>query len=309
MLPQNDFDNFTISGDEFLDDVPKIELYDLDEKYEGKIKASIMMSTFNRGSQLARTLETLCRQNFKAFEVLINDDGSTQDIKSVIARFSPYLNIKYFFSPRKAWKSCPSSAFKMMFPHTEGEIVIISHPEIMIDYNGIGFIYDEVIGNKTTIDSYRYTISEYRNGVPIQSPIVNEKYRWAMLKAGFIDKERSGLLDSIDWHSCLKRIQKIGEFWMWTGLGGRKNEVMVNEIIFPWWFIGGTKRDCPIWTEMPEFVGHGIIDVWLCDWRMKNRITDVLSLDIMCYHQPHAIMAIAPEGESTDPSRFAREVL
>ena len=48
------------------------------------IKLSMIISFTNwRREQLARSLETIARQNFKEFEVLICDIGSTQDMKSV----------------------------------------------------------------------------------------------------------------------------------------------------------------------------------------------------------------------------------
>ena len=82
----------------------------------------------------------------------------------------------------------------------------------------------------------------------------------------------------------------------------------LQKAIFPWWFVGAAYRSCPIWKDMPEFVGHGIIDMWMCHYRTINRFVDIISTKIMCYHQPHATMAIAPDGEDKDASRFARKI-
>ena len=59
---------------------------------------SVVIPVFNRSWQLERALESLKQQTFVNFEVLICDDGSTQDIESVSKRFENFLNIRYFKS-------------------------------------------------------------------------------------------------------------------------------------------------------------------------------------------------------------------
>ena len=308
-MPMSSFSSFSLnnSKDKYYSETPSLKLDDLPPKHDGEIKVSVMMSTYNRRAQLQRTLETLARQEFRAFEVLLNDDGSTQDMAEVVGTFSNFLNLRYFQTPRTSWRSCPSKAFKMMLPHAAGEVVAISHPEIMIDYGGVGFLYN-AIKNKDVENSHRYVVGRYEKGVPVLNADENTRDKWAILRPGFIDEEHYPDFNGVDWHSSAKNIQAMPGFWEFGGLGGKTNSDVKQEAAFPWWFVGAGHRDCSVWKELPEFLGHGIVDMWLCDFRRLNEFTDIISTETMCYHQPHVTTAFAPEGENLDASRFARKV-
>jgi glycosyltransferase involved in cell wall biosynthesis len=49
---------------------------------------SIIVPTYNRGHLIARTLESLLAQTDPSFEVIVVDDGSTDDTESVVRRFT-----------------------------------------------------------------------------------------------------------------------------------------------------------------------------------------------------------------------------
>jgi len=56
---------------------------------------SIIIPTFNRKDQLRVCLKSLQGQTFKNFEVIVCDDGSTDDTKDVINDFNGILNLIY----------------------------------------------------------------------------------------------------------------------------------------------------------------------------------------------------------------------
>ena len=62
------------------------------------IKYSIIIPTYNRASLLDRCLKTLVNQTYKCFEVLICDDGSTDNTIQVVSNYKEVLDIKYFSS-------------------------------------------------------------------------------------------------------------------------------------------------------------------------------------------------------------------
>ena len=62
------------------------------------MKFSIVIPTYNRAIFIAELLQTLSNQSIKDFEVLICDDGSTDNTREVVASFADQLIIKYFFN-------------------------------------------------------------------------------------------------------------------------------------------------------------------------------------------------------------------
>lgn len=58
---------------------------------------SIVIPTYNRAADIPRCLDSLMAQDFQDFEVLICDDGSTDDTSIVVAGYEKYLDITYIY--------------------------------------------------------------------------------------------------------------------------------------------------------------------------------------------------------------------
>ena len=58
---------------------------------------SIIIPTFNRAERLKTTLVSLVNQTYNKFEVIICDDGSTDDTKEIVESFKSKLTIKYIW--------------------------------------------------------------------------------------------------------------------------------------------------------------------------------------------------------------------
>jgi glycosyltransferase involved in cell wall biosynthesis len=56
---------------------------------------SVVIPVFNRSWELRRALESLARQTAKNFEVIVCDDGSTEDIRAVVTTFEHQLDVQY----------------------------------------------------------------------------------------------------------------------------------------------------------------------------------------------------------------------
>jgi len=150
MYPMNVFQTFDLGIDPYAGVRAKLRLDDLPPRQEVHPKLSIMMSCFHRYSQLQRTLETLCRQEFKDFEVLVYDNGDDQNLAEVVVQFLPYLNVTYYRDTElKERRFDPSGAFNFLFPHTKGEVVAIMQPECMLDRLATWWLYH---GHDAVID-------------------------------------------------------------------------------------------------------------------------------------------------------------
>ena len=58
---------------------------------------SVVIPTYNRAKDIPRCLDSLIAQDFQDFEVLICDDGSTDDTSSVVSEYSHLLDITYSY--------------------------------------------------------------------------------------------------------------------------------------------------------------------------------------------------------------------
>ncbi len=58
-------------------------------------KFSVVIPTYNRAKDIPRCLDSLVAQDFEDFEVLICDDGSTDDTFNVVSEYSHLLDITY----------------------------------------------------------------------------------------------------------------------------------------------------------------------------------------------------------------------
>ena len=59
-------------------------------------KVSIIIPTYNRSNDLIRCLNSLREQTYKNFEVLVCDDGSTDDTFEILSKFIDVFELKYF---------------------------------------------------------------------------------------------------------------------------------------------------------------------------------------------------------------------
>jgi len=268
--------------------LPALELADLKPAYKGKPMVSYLMSTWNRQAQLARSLESLARQTWREFEVLLVDDGSTQDIETVADLFKPYLQIHYYRLERESWHSCPSRAFRYLLPKVTGDIIAIAHPEILLHPEAMGYIYRGLTGKLT--DAHYGGLSD----------LVKGPWYWVTLKPCFLDQSWYDWLDYVDWHGDFEKFYDIPHFNYIGGLGGFPNAYHAAMKGYHWWYVGAALKDCPIWRDLPEFDGHALIDMWMMDYRRLNDIVDITPEKVLCMHQPHLTTAIAREGEQDE---------
>ncbi len=89
---------------------------------------SIIIPLYNRPQEIKELLETLVRQTYMAFEVLVIEDGSTLDAKNIIESFDDQLDVKYFVKPNEG----QGFARNYGFERTKGDYFIIFDSDCLI---------------------------------------------------------------------------------------------------------------------------------------------------------------------------------
>ncbi|YBV96725.1 glycosyltransferase [Phyllobacteriaceae bacterium JZ32] len=94
-------------------------LYQLSLHRYDRILLSIIMPTFNRSATLAQAIESVLRQTHHNWQLIIVDDGSTDDTKSVVQKYSSDSRIQYLFQTNTG----VSAARNLGLAHVQGEYV------------------------------------------------------------------------------------------------------------------------------------------------------------------------------------------
>jgi glycosyltransferase involved in cell wall biosynthesis len=70
-------------------------------------QASVVIPTYNRSDKLSKTLETMTEQDIdlSRFEVIIADDGSSDDTVDVVKSFAGRLRLKYYFQEDEGFRA------------------------------------------------------------------------------------------------------------------------------------------------------------------------------------------------------------
>ena len=96
-------------------------------------KVSVIIATFNRAESLRSCLESLIRQTYKNFEVIIVDGGSIDNTKEVINLFSKELDIA-LITERRLWLSLVRD---LGWRNARGEIISWIDDDVVVTDNWI----------------------------------------------------------------------------------------------------------------------------------------------------------------------------
>ncbi len=92
------------------------------------MKYSVIIPVYNRPDEVDELLESLCLQTVKDFEVLIIEDGSQRDCKSVAEKFSDRLDVKYFMKSN----SGPGQSRNYGAERASGEWLIVLDSDVVL---------------------------------------------------------------------------------------------------------------------------------------------------------------------------------
>ncbi|HEY0196826.1 MAG TPA: glycosyltransferase, partial [Methanobacterium sp.] len=155
------------------------------ERLENKYSVSVIMPTYNREGVIGRAIDSVLNQTFSNFELIIVDDGSTDNTKSLIINdYGKHLKsgkIKYF----KEKNSGVSKARNKGLSEAEGDVIAyLDSDNYWLDTYLEKMVSALSNNNRNTTYSAIEVTDNYRN----RKLIRNTKYdRNKLLKGSFID--------------------------------------------------------------------------------------------------------------------------
>ena len=92
------------------------------------MKYSIIVPVFNRPDEVDELLESLCRQTFRDFEVIIVEDGSKKPCKDVCDKYAGILDLHYYYKDN----SGPGQSRNYGAERAQGEWLIVLDSDVVL---------------------------------------------------------------------------------------------------------------------------------------------------------------------------------
>jgi len=126
---------------------------------------SIIIPLYNRPQEIKELLETLVVQTYKAFEVLVIEDGSVNDAEAIVNSFSDKLELRYFKKPNEGQGFTRNFGFE----RAKGDYFIVFDSDCLIPAN-----YLEIVNNSLStnyLDAYGGPDGAHSSFTPTQKAI------------------------------------------------------------------------------------------------------------------------------------------
>lgn len=104
---------------------------------------SIIVPVYNRPDEVDELLESLTRQTFKQFEVIIVEDGSKNDCRSVVEKYTAALDIHYYYKDN----SGPGQSRNYGAGRAKGDYLIVLDSDVVLPEGYLQAVEDELKAN------------------------------------------------------------------------------------------------------------------------------------------------------------------
>lgn len=126
---------------------------------------SIIVPVYNRPNEVEELLESLTKQSFIDFEVIIVEDGSTVKCDEVVQNFQNSLNVKYYYKDN----SGPGDTRNFGSKHSQGQYLIILDSDVILPSEYLSNISNEL--NTNPCDAFGGPDRAHESFTPVQKAI------------------------------------------------------------------------------------------------------------------------------------------
>lgn len=129
------------------------------------MKYSIIIPVYNRPDEADELLESLSKQTFKDFEVIIVEDGSQRPCKAVVDKYVDVLDVHYYAKPN----SGPGPSRNYGVERAKGEYVIILDSDCVLPDTYLSSVDEEL--RKNPCDAFGGPDRAHDSFTPVQKAI------------------------------------------------------------------------------------------------------------------------------------------
>ena len=126
---------------------------------------SIIVPLYNRPQEIDELLHTLSKQTYLQFEVLIIEDGSTNDAKNIVSSYSEKLDISYFYKENEG----QGFARNYGFARAKGDYFVVFDSDCLIPEHYLDTVKDYLLEHQ--LDAYGGPDGAHKSFTSIQKAI------------------------------------------------------------------------------------------------------------------------------------------
>ncbi len=130
-----------------------------------QIQFSIIVPVFNRPDEIQELLDSLCRQTYTDFEVIIVEDGSSVLSEKVCRDFMGRLDLKYHYKEN----SGPGLSRNYGMKKASGNYFIILDSDVIVPENYMKIVYNTL--QNSYVDAYGGPDAAHKSFTPTQKAI------------------------------------------------------------------------------------------------------------------------------------------
>ncbi len=132
---------------------------------QGHIFFSIIIPLYNRPQEIDELLQSLTHQTYSPFEVLVIEDGSTQESSAIVAGYRDRLNIHYYFKQNEGQGFSRNYGFE----RAKGDYFVIFDSDCVVPPDYLANV--NAFLTKTTLDAYGGPDAAHESFTPVQKAI------------------------------------------------------------------------------------------------------------------------------------------
>ena len=107
------------------------------------MRYSLIIPVYNRPEEVGELLDSLTRQAFRDFEVIVVEDGSQERCEDVVGKYAGRLDVKYFEKPN----SGPGQSRNYGAERSQGEYLIVLDSDVVLPEGYLGAVEQELQEN------------------------------------------------------------------------------------------------------------------------------------------------------------------